>query len=542
MPTKETQRAVADRYVLHESLGRGGMGTVWRAEDTLLKRDVAIKEVLLPATVDPQEKGSLKERVMREARAAAALSHPGAVTIFDVQQEGDQAYIVMELIDDPTLSDLVEREGALSPERAAEVGLALLDALEAAHAQGIVHRDVKPSNVMVSPNGTVKLADFGIASIKGDPKITASGMILGSPSFMSPEQAIGETAGPETDLWSLGATLYFAVEGEPPFDRGQAVATLTAAMHDEPRAMTRAGNMEPVIHGLLAKDRSDRPDGAQLRTMLEQARDGHTPSGATTALSDGLNPTRPYTREDEGPPVVASPAPAEVTPAPRPAVEPSPRPVTARRDGKGWLIALGVLGLLAALVAVFLLLAPDEDGPQQSDRSTPRDQRDGPAAGAGRPADQPQEDDAPQGGWTTYTDPATGWSIDVPAGWEERPGSVDSESIDFSDPDTGAYMRVDWTSTPGDDVLGTLEGIAANYAEEHSGYEEFVLEETEYQGYEAAVWEYAWDEGGARLHAENLQFVTGDYGFALNFVSHEEDWASFQDDLETFKASFSAPD
>src|SRR6266545_3066118 len=190
-------RRIAGRYELGVQLGEGGVGIVWRAEDTLLGRPVAIKEVELPPAVRDKQRAALRARVIREARAAARLSHPGAVTLFDVVQDGGQDYIVMELVEAPTLDQLVA-------------------ALEAAHRAGIVHRDVKPSNVLVRDDGTTKLTDFGTASLTGDPELTVTGVVVGSPAFMAPEQIKGLEVGPATDLWALGATLYFAVEGEPP--------------------------------------------------------------------------------------------------------------------------------------------------------------------------------------------------------------------------------------------------------------------------------------------------------------------------------------
>src|SRR5919198_1847679 len=209
---------IAGRYLLNEAIGRGATGTVWRAEDRLLGRAVAFKQVELPAAVPRQERQAMRQRVLREARAAARLSHVGAVTVFDVVEDEGKLYIAMELVEGTTLLELVAEKGPLPHPRVATIGLRLLEALEVAHANGIVHRDVKPGNVIVTGDGRVKLADFGIASIKGDPQLTATGLVLGSPSYMSPEQARGEPAGPPSDLWALGATLYFAVEGHVPFE------------------------------------------------------------------------------------------------------------------------------------------------------------------------------------------------------------------------------------------------------------------------------------------------------------------------------------
>jgi len=264
------ERRIANRYAMRvPALGHGGMGVVWRAEDTLLGREVAIKEVRLPPTLAEDERVRIRARVMREARVAARLNHPGAVILHDIVDEDGRPFIVMELVRAPTLTELVAAEGALPPARAAAIGLGLLDTLEAAHRTGIVHRDVKPSNVMVREDGT-KLADFGIASLQGDPAVTASGLLLGSPAYMAPEQAGQGPVGPPTDLWALGATIYFAVEGEPPFDKGGPVPTLAAVVHEHPRPMRRAGPLEPAITALLRKPPADRLTAPDLRGMLRK--------------------------------------------------------------------------------------------------------------------------------------------------------------------------------------------------------------------------------------------------------------------------------
>ncbi|HEV3015297.1 MAG TPA: serine/threonine-protein kinase, partial [Actinomycetota bacterium] len=221
MATNGAGRRIANRYELTDELGHGGMGVVWRATDTLLGRQVALKEVDLPRGVGAAEREGLRARVSREARAAARLSHPGVVTVYDIAHDGGQDFIVMELVSAPTLEELVRTRGPLTPERAARLGLGLLDALEAAHRAGIVHRDLKPRNVMVREDGVTKLADFGIASVQGDPRLTATGLVIGSPAYMAPEQVEAEPVSPATDLWALGASLWFAVEGEPPFGGGE---------------------------------------------------------------------------------------------------------------------------------------------------------------------------------------------------------------------------------------------------------------------------------------------------------------------------------
>ncbi|MDQ4125347.1 MAG: serine/threonine protein kinase, partial [Actinomycetota bacterium] len=278
MSQQDVERLVGARYRLEEPIGHGGMGTVWRATDRLLQRAVAVKEVQLPPTVPEAERAVTRSRVLREARAAARISHPGAVIVYDVIEEDQSPYIVMELVEAPTLEDVVRRDGPLDEQRAARIALEVLGALEAAHAQDIVHRDVKPANVMLPESGHAKLADFGIASVKGDPRLTATGLVLGSPSYMAPEQASEDVTGPASDLWSLGATLYYAVEGEPPFDRGQAIPTLTAVVGEDFRPLRKARALREPIGALLAKDPAQRPSPVVLRRMLEVAMHG----GATT--------------------------------------------------------------------------------------------------------------------------------------------------------------------------------------------------------------------------------------------------------------------
>src|SRR5438270_5761389 len=259
-------RLVAGRYRLGERIGRGGMGIVWAARDELLARPVAVKEVRLPSSIDPEERSQLRERTLREARTAARLDHPCAVRMFDVCEEDEQAFLVMELVDGRSLSDVIRDDGPVPPAQAAEIGVCLLDALTAAHAAGIVHRDVKPGNVLVRPDGRVTLTDFGIASSSGDPSITSTGLLLGSPAYIAPERARGGRPQPPSDLWSLGATLYTAVEGRPPFDKPEAVATLAAVVTEPHSPCEHAGPVLcDVINGLLDKDPSARPDPEQVR-------------------------------------------------------------------------------------------------------------------------------------------------------------------------------------------------------------------------------------------------------------------------------------
>jgi serine/threonine protein kinase len=311
-----TDRVIADRYALKAPLGRGGMGVVWRAQDAVLGREVAIKEVVFPPTMPEQERRPAQARVMREARAAARLNHPAAVTLYDVVQDHGGTFIVMELVNAPTLADLVRREGPLSPERVAKIGAQVAGALEAAHQAGIVHRDVKPGNVMVPPRGMAKLADFGVASLQGDPQLTSTGLVIGSPAYMAPEQARGEESGPPADFWALGATMYYAVEGEPPFDRGTSIATLAAVVNQPPRTPRRAGPLTPLLTAHQAKDPAARPSGPTIGAWLNWLRVVALPS----APAELLRTQRQGRAGSLAPP--SSTSASAVTPAP-PVVTPS---------------------------------------------------------------------------------------------------------------------------------------------------------------------------------------------------------------------------
>ncbi|WP_234334715.1 serine/threonine-protein kinase [Streptomyces sp. NRRL S-118] len=268
-------RLLAGRYRLGAVLGRGGMGTVWRAVDETLGRTVAVKELRFPSSIDEEEKRRLITRTLREAKAIARIRNNGAVTVYDVVDEDDRPWIVMELIEGKSLADVIREDGVLTPRRAAEVGLAILDVLRSAHREGILHRDVKPSNVLISDDGRVVLTDFGIAQVEGDPSITSTGMLVGAPSYISPERARGHKPGPAADMWSLGGLLYACVEGCPPYDKGSAIATLTAVMTEQLDPPKNAGPLEEVIYGLLHKDPVKRLDDAGARVLLDDVI--HTP-------------------------------------------------------------------------------------------------------------------------------------------------------------------------------------------------------------------------------------------------------------------------
>lgn len=269
------QTYVAERYRLIEALGSGGMGRVWLARDEVLRRDVAIKEVVPPEGLTAAEREELRLRTMREARAAARLNDPHVVRIYDVVTAGQRPWIVMEYVPSRSLHQVITEDGPLTPERAAHIGLAVLGALRAAHEAGVLHRDVKPGNVLLADSGRVVLTDFGLATFEGgDGAVTRPGLILGSPQYISPERARDGRSGPEADLWSLGATLYAAVEGRSPYARETTYATLTALATEEPEPPANAGPLKPAINALLRKDPRARASVAETERLLQRAAAG----------------------------------------------------------------------------------------------------------------------------------------------------------------------------------------------------------------------------------------------------------------------------
>ncbi|HEX8630725.1 MAG TPA: serine/threonine-protein kinase, partial [Catenuloplanes sp.] len=296
---------IGGRYTLRAAVGHGGMGTVWRAADTLLRRDVAVKEVILPPGLAPTDREAMYERTLREARAAAALQHPAVVQVYDVVHEAGRPWIVMELLDARSLADMVIEDGPLNPRAVAKIGIALLGALEVAHAIGVLHRDVKPANVLICADGRCVLTDFGVARMPTEVQLTTPGMVLGSPHFISPERAMGSDFGPPSDLFSLGVTLYTAVEGRPPFDKGDPIETMHSVVEDPPAPMVRAGALANVLPGLLEKDPARRYDVPTSRSLLRQLLAGPLASQAPGHLMTDPYAVVPAQR----PPVTTQPIP-----------------------------------------------------------------------------------------------------------------------------------------------------------------------------------------------------------------------------------------
>ncbi|MGW0486720.1 MULTISPECIES: serine/threonine-protein kinase [Streptomyces] len=285
-------RVIAGRYRLHERLGRGGMGIVWRATDRLLAREVAVKALPLDETLSAAEARRRRERTLREARAVAQLRHPHVIVVHDVVEDDERAYMVMEFVNGGSLADRVVTHGPVGHGEAARIGVALLDALRTAHAAGILHRDVKPSNVLIADDGRVVLTDFGVAQVAGATTLTESGSFVGSPEYTAPERMSGAGTGPESDLWSLGVLLCAVLSGASPFHRDSLGGVLHAVVTDEIRPPEQAGPLLPVVRGLLERDPGRRLDATSADLMLR------------AFLSTGRMPATPREAGDGGPPRV----------------------------------------------------------------------------------------------------------------------------------------------------------------------------------------------------------------------------------------------
>ena len=264
-------RLLKGRYQLVSEIARGGVGTVWRAVDLVIDREVAVKELRLPESLSRSDRESLLQRTTREARVAGRLSHPNLITVLDVVDEDGRPWIVMELLEASTLEEIIDVGGPLPYQRVAEIGLQLIDALKVAHNEGIVHRDVKPGNVMITRSGRVVLTDFGLAAWNGESALSESGRIVGSPAYLSPERAKAGPVGPESDLWSLGATLYAAVEGRTPYDRKGYIKILRQEPLEEPALASRAGPLAPALAGLLKVEAGERLTADNAAKMLRIA-------------------------------------------------------------------------------------------------------------------------------------------------------------------------------------------------------------------------------------------------------------------------------
>ncbi|MBX9399503.1 protein kinase [Streptomyces sp. TRM72054] len=553
---------VAGRYRLAESIGQGGMGRVWRAADEMLDRPVAVKEMRIDG-LDAEDARTRRERTLREARATARIDHPHVVRVYDVVDEGERLWIVMELVAGRSLERITAEDGPLGPGEAARIGLGLVEALREVHARGVLHRDIKPGNVLVEGAGRrVVLTDFGIAAIQDAKALTMAGMLVGSPDYMAPERISGRPQGPPSDMWSLGATLSAALAGQSPFSRDTTLATLHAVLYEEPELPPSAGPLRGLLGALLRKDPGGRPGVGEVEAVLrgvafpepraspsptvvvvEPGVGAETGAGAGSASGPGgwpvpgsgsapgsvplPTPTPTPTPPTEAPtPVLVTPPPVvragaeagvslaraqgvhgagEMPPGselPGPAVPSGP---SARSRRTAVAAVAGVLTAAAVAGIVWAATSRAPDG-TRADGTPPaastRASASPTVAGTSRPPSLPPGAREEAGGYAWVT--PEGWRRDVKTGSE----------VHYTSPD-GTQELVAKSSLARGDLMDSWRTSERN-AHQGRDYRKIRLAETTFRGYPAVVWEYTFTLDGVPWHARLLGFDARGKSYQIN--------------------------
>ncbi|WP_170134274.1 serine/threonine-protein kinase [Murinocardiopsis flavida] len=478
---------IAGRYELRTILGRGGMGAVWRAWDPQLGREVAIKEVLIPPGLSAEGLAQAHARTRREARSAAMLTNPAVVAVHDVLEAEGHPWIVMQLVQGRTVAEILRAEGPLRWERVAAMAADLLGALREAHAKGVVHRDIKPGNVMLGDDGGVKLTDFGIATIDDDVSITRTGSLVGSPQYMAPERLEYESNAPAIDVWGLGATMYAAVEGASPFQRDTVTGTISAVLTAPIPPPAHAGPLAGVLRAMLDRDPVRRIGVDDAAAMLA-----------------GLLGTGPRQAAGPFPPQSAPPFHSQGPPAPQPPQSPqspqSPPQPPPPRSGSGakrglLLAAALVVMLVLASAAVYVATRPQEGQGGAAEQSGAPDDSPGPSQGASAPVE-----------YESYAGD-DGDSVDYPAGWEVVPEEKGDFRIDSPDRKDLAYISHEWYSPPSakgdksvkEHALDESRRVEKQLRRDLPDYKRLRMEKVEAtdrpEGWEVVEWNYTYTNG-----------------------------------------------
>ncbi|MFJ4522498.1 serine/threonine-protein kinase [Streptomyces sp. NPDC088810] len=582
---------IAGRYRLADSIGSGGMGRVWRAHDEVLHRKVAIKELTAALYVSDSDQAILLARTRAEARAAARINHSAVVTVHDVLEHDGRPWIVMELVEGASLADAVKERGRVEPTEAARIGLWVLRALRAAHSAGVLHRDVKPGNVLLGEDGRVLLTDFGIAQIEGDTTITRTGEVVGSVDYLAPERVRGHDPGPASDLWALGATLYTAVEGRSPFRRTSPLSTMQAVVEEEAGEPRHAGPLAPVIAALLRKEPDRRPGAEEAEQMLAEAAEGRRPraaqafvptqgSGIHTPPGRGPDTSAPgeTPRADHGPGAsggaygpgygsgsgtsapghgsagpgygVAAGAgdgrsvtgPTAVAPAGGAFAAGGAARTRPRRRLRTLVLVVAVAAVLGGVGAVAIRQWGGADTG---------------SSGGTSPAPAPADSDTPGGdgaipaGWTTYHDPL-GFSLSLPKGWKRTVYSADGDlkQIDYS-PDKGLhFVRIAVDRSP--DFADALSHQRDLEQQLHRlvDYRRVTMQENLYRDRKGARWEYTWTAlkkdppfvPGPRRAVEETYFSRQGTEYAIYLSSPAGDWATASEQFTWVLRGWQEPD
>jgi len=538
---------VAGRYRLADSIGSGGMGRVWRAHDEVLHRAVAIKELTAALYVSESEQERLLARTRAEARAAARINHSAVVTVHDVLEHDGRPWIVMELVEGYSLADAVKEQGRVEPAEAARIGLWVLRALRAAHAAGVLHRDVKPGNVLIGHDGRVLLTDFGIAQIEGDTTITRTGEVVGSVDYLAPERVRGHDPGPASDLWALGATLYTAVEGRSPFRRTSPLSTMQAVVEENAADPQYAGPLGPVMAALLHKEPAARPSAAEAEQMLAEAAEGRRSNAAQAYVptqhtgsryETGSTGTGPHTGSRTGPqtgsgtPYPPMTGPTSIGPTgmgPEHRTTTGPAPTPKRRRLRAFVLAIAFAAIVGGGAAVAV---------QSWDKGTPS----GTAGTSTTQSPTPSSSPSPNANgnvpatWQAYHDP-WGFTVYLPKGWSRKVVGVPSElrQVDYT-PDNGRhFVRIAMDTAPDfKDARSHQLNLEQTLEHRFADYHRVRLEENIYRDRPGSVWEYTWTAlkgqpevpfPGPRRAVEET-YMSGDgTEYAIYISSPAADWA-----------------
>ncbi|MFD8384111.1 protein kinase [Streptomyces sp. NPDC059679] len=563
------------------------MGTVWRAQDELLDRQVALKQLHMSPHLAEEEVATLFERTRREARSAARIAHPNVVVVHDVVEDSGMPCIVMEYVPSTTLGDLLKTGRTVTPDEAARIGRGMIAALRAAHAAGVLHRDVKPGNVLLGDDGRVVLTDFGIAMATGTSTLTKTGEVVGSIDYIAPERIRGKTPGPSSDLWALGATLYQAIEGRPPFRKATPIETGYAIAVDPLEPPVRSGPLTGLIEGLLAKEPEDRPSAEQTERALRGPAGlpettsmprpdpaattlmptvgfgpaetstpgyGHPAETSTPVYGHPANPSTPVyghpathaptqqptppSTQHPTPPSTQMPTPppahvhgAGFPPAPVPPVPPAPG--GGRRRGRTALWTASAAAVAVAGVAAGLYLSGVEFGGSKDDGAGSGTSS--PTASASATYKIPELPD----GYHREELADFGVSLPVPDDWKRQPdsssqGTVDStQEVRFLDPSQKARLMVNVIDQAGSDHVQHFEDLEPSIKQQYPVYQRMRLDKTKYRGLPGAIWEFKFQGRERMYRAIDLGFgEEGGKAYALYLSAPADEWADY---LEVFR-------
>ncbi|MEU7238666.1 serine/threonine-protein kinase [Streptomyces sparsogenes] len=535
----EAGRLIAGRYRLAEQIGRGGMGTVWRAQDELLDRQVALKQLHISPHLTDDEVTTLFERTRREARSAARIAHPNVVVVHDVVEDAGLPCIVMEYVPSTTLGDLLKSGRTVTPDEAARIGRGMIAALRAAHAAGVLHRDVKPGNVLLGEDGRVVLTDFGIAMATGTSTLTKTGEVVGSIDYIAPERIRGRTPGPASDLWALGATLYQALEGRPPFRKSTPIETGYAIAVDPLEPPLRAGPLTGLVEALLAKEPEDRPTAEQTERALRgpaglpetKSMPRPDPMAETTRLA--VAPVPPVDPAPTHSPTHA-PTPTTTPAFPAPPGPPYSSPAAPGDGGDGgggrrgrtavWSAAVAAVAVVG--VAVGLYLAGAEFG--NDDGARP-----GPSGSTSSSAPTYKIPPVPAGYHRVQLE-EFGVSLPVPDDWERQPdsspdGTVDgTQEVRFLDPTQKVRLMVNVLDSAGPDHVEHFEEVEAQLQKSYPIYHRMRMSETKYRDLPGAIWEFKFQGRERWYRAIDLGFgEEGGKAYAIYLSAPADEWGDY---------------